>query len=214
MIFTIIQFIVWWFALDTSESYFSDFIRTTMPNFRERLQLKDQLRQYQSNAPALVNSLVCTLISFVQISSQTWNVPMPLVAYCLYDSIRGCTKIMRIHHGISLALLCVSNLNEHTRYAAPYFLLTELSTVPLCLMGIIRGTKRCPRTLSVRWEKTYLQALKEIFFVSFLGVRVILPLSPAMHLYNKYPLALVFVAPLVGLNYYWFTKMVTNCLFQ
>lgn len=212
MFFKVFEFVVWWLALDLAETKFDSFVRFTMPNYRERLKKSGDLRRYLSNAPGLLNSSVCSLLAFAQIYSGGWSSPMVLIAYCCYDTVRGCRQIMVFHHLVALMLLKVSHMSDVGKEVAPYILVSELSTVPLCLLCILRGTKKCPRTLTVAWEKEWVQSLKEIFFVLFLGTRIIIPLNPLLYVYNFYPQGLLVLAPLVMLNYYWFTQMVTKCL--
>lgn len=206
-----VEFVGWWLVLDFAETKFASFVTFTMPNYRERLKKNGELRKYQSNAPALLNSTVCSLLAIAQIYSGGWAPPMVLIVYCCYDTARGCRRVMVFHHCVALMLLKVST-TEFGHEVAPYILISELSTVPLCLLSILKGTNKTPRTLTVVWERQWVQALKEIFFIVFLGTRIILPVSPLLYLWAVSPGAIIALAPLVMLNYYWFIQMVTKCL--
>jgi hypothetical protein len=181
-----------------------------MPNYYARLVRKKELRQYTSNAPALLNSTLCSIMAVFQISLQVWSVPVVLVAYCIYDSVRGCQPIMVFHHMFTLLLLHLSTLNGYAENVAPYILFSELSTVPLCALCMMRGTRNCPRTISIEWEQNWVRALKEVFLVFFMGVRIIIPIMPLVYLYQNFIKGFFVLIPLVALNHFWFFKILSS----
>lgn len=205
--FLIIEAACWWLAFDAAETLFSNVVSEMLPNYKKRLSESGDTRQYMGNAPALINSIVCTGISVNNIYSKTWSYPIPLVTYCIYDSVRGTTRTMNIHHSLALFLVFLSNMNKHSRAVAPYFLFTELSTIFLCLLGIIRGASTSPRSLTVQWEREYAEVLKELFVASFLGCRIIAPLPCLYYLFENDWLALLFALPLFFMNVHWLSKL-------
>lgn len=209
MIFEAFQFAGAWLVYDTAEHTLNNFIVGVMPNYSRQLHERGLLRTYTSAAPSLINSVACTAWSLISIALGEYTIPYFSFAYFAYDTARGCTREMMIHHGIAAFLISISTHDESTSTVAPHVLLTECSTIFLNMLVILCGpTKSSQRLNLTASEMRTKSALKTLFASSFILTRMgVLPF--AMHwIWNKNKYTFAALLPLQLLNVYWFLKLV------
>jgi hypothetical protein len=192
--------------LNISEHMFKNFVEKAMPIYTNYLRDRGLFRFYTSNLPAFINASWCTIYGVYGFIFKTWDLPTLAVAYFVYDLIRGCRKQMVLHHIAGIVLLLISKA-EHYK-VAPVILMSEVSTIFLCLSSVLSGPVECRRTL-LQEEKVKLRNFKIAFITTFFIFRIIL--APIVHFKHCSELKMVENIVLLYLtiqNMVWFLKII------
>lgn len=208
MFYFVLSFLFNFTVLHVSEQVFHNFIQNSMPIYCNYLYESRSLRFYTSNIPALINSSWCSVYGLYCWFFQVWDKPILPIAYFIHDIFSGCKSEMVFHHIAGTVLIMIST-PEHNKIA-PVILLTEVSTIFLCLSSILNGPPSCRRTL-IQIEKIKLRNFKICFIGTFFIFRLIL--FPLQYFKNFNELKMtenILLAALTLQNITWFFKIINK----
>ena len=171
--------------------------RKADPHYFLTLRSLLKLDEYASHTTGLSNAVFSTIYAICCIVGFTeWKMPAACIAYFLYD-MKTARPTHVAHHLLGLFLIFFSEMEP---VLAPYLLLTEFSTIFLCLRGQLKGVKGVPRTMRVS-EKKLVKLYDKAFFASFIITRLII--LPYAALQIKSGVLVVPAWTLFGINLLW-----------
>lgn len=212
--FEFAEFIVFFVLYENVERYFEIFVLRCNPQFHRSLTLTNSRRHYYSNGPALLHALIATALSIRSFAGAEHRLLSESFAYFVYDIVQGVRLDMMLHHFTAILLILLVDKRVHCHSLVPYFTLTELSTIFLCLFVIIRGPRKARRQLE-GVQKAAAKVFRILFMVSFFAIRVVLLLYPLFLLGSgmneRFLFALVTI--MYSMNVYWFHRIASHFKF-
>ena len=169
----LLVYFIFYEAIEQVGLYFS---RLFFPSFMTTLDIYELSREYVSQYPSIVHAIIASCHAIYCIHYDQPFVANSSLAYFLYDFISICVQPgesfdpMLIHHLIAVWLIHYMKgfpENDPINKAAPYLLLSEFSTIFLCLSILFRGPVKLEERFIKRYNTSKSLFLSKVSFIFF-----------------------------------------------
>lgn len=188
---------------------YESILRFRLPNYHNSLRVNGLLTEYTVNAPAFFNAVASSGYAVYSLVTGTWNPPLFTLAYFFYDALVTPNYALFLHHAVGIALLSLSC--SAPAPLAALVLMTEVSTIFLCVRQMIKGHPKLPRTRLNQFEVRDIAQQTKLLRISYVYFRLI-QLPGAVYAYQTCirPLELWTLNLLFLLNVFWIGRRIVS----